>query len=276
MTHRFPALAPLLGVLAAAIAATTLAAPAPAAASALPASARAASARPASLLPASVAFAGVPRVGALFNSAGGTLGGHYCTASVVDSPGHDLLVTAAHCAVAPGTGKARNGMVFVPGYHDGIQPYGQWSVSRVTTDVRWSKQGDPDYDVAFLTTRPGAGAGGRRVQDAVGSEAVGFGTPRTAGAVAVGYPRRTQRPVYCGNGLRARSATQLEFDCPGLPGGTSGSPLLTGVGPTGAGRGTVVGVIGGYQAGGLTDDISYSPYFGAAIAAVYRAAVLQG
>ena len=264
MTHRFPALAPLVGLLAAAIAATTFAAPAPA--SALPASAQ----------PASVAFAGVPRVGALFTSAGGTLGGHFCSASVVGSPGHDLLVTAAHCAVSPGSGKARNGMVFVPGYHDGIKPYGQWSVSRVTTDVRWSKRGDPNYDVAFLTTRPGAGARGRRIQDAVGSEAISFGTPRTAAAVAVGYPRRTERPVHCGNRMRARGATQLEFDCRGLPGGTSGSPLMTGVGPTGAGRGTVVGVIGGYQEGGLTPDISYSPYFGAAIAAVYRAAVVQG
>jgi hypothetical protein len=261
MTTRFPVLAPLVGVLATAIAAAALAAPAPAAAAALP---------------ASVAFGGVPRVGALFSSAGGALGGHFCSASVVDSPGHDLLVTAAHCAVSAGSGRARNGMVFIPGYHDGAKPYGQWSVSRVTTDVRWSRQGNPDYDVAFLTTRPGAGAGGRRIQDAVGSEAIGFGTSRGAAAVAVGYPRRTERPVHCGNGLRARGATQLEFDCPGLPGGTSGSPLLTGVGPTGAGRGTVVGVIGGYQEGGLTDDISYSPYFGAAIAAVYRAAVLQG
>ena len=261
MTHRFPVLAPLVGVLATAVVAAALAAPAPAAAVALP---------------ASVAFGGVPRVGALFNSAGGALRGHYCTASVVDSPGHDLLVTAAHCAVSAGSGRVRNGMVFVPGYHDGIHPYGQWSVSRVTADVRWSRHGDPDYDVAFLTTRPGAGAGGRRIQDAVGAEAIGFGTPRSAAAAAVGYPRRTERPVHCWSGLRARGAGQQEFDCPGLPGGTSGGPLLTGVGPSGAGRGTVVGVIGGYQEGGLTDDISYSPYFGAAIAAVYRAAVIQG
>jgi V8-like Glu-specific endopeptidase len=264
MMHRFPALAPLLGMLAAALATATLVAPSPA------------SALPASAPPASVPFSGVPRVGALFTSADGVLGSHFCTAAVVDSPGHDLLVTAGHCAVPAGSGRARNGLVFVPGYHDGVQPYGQWPVVRVTADVRWSQQGDQDYDVAFLTTVPGAGAGGRPVQDAVGSEAIGFNTPPTAPAVVVGYPSRTQRPVHCGSGLRAQSPTQLEFDCPGLPGGTSGSPLLTGVGPSGAGRGTVVGVIGGYQQGGLTPDISYSPYFGAAIAAVYRAAVLEG
>jgi hypothetical protein len=57
---------------------------------------------------------------------------------------------------------------------------------------------------------------------------------------------------------------------------TSGGPLLTGAGPTGSGRGTVVGVIGGYQAGGATPDVSYSAYFGRDIAAVYRTALGQG
>ena len=35
------------------------------------------------------------RVGALFEHDAG--GGHFCTASVVASPGKDLLITAAHC-----------------------------------------------------------------------------------------------------------------------------------------------------------------------------------
>src|ERR1700746_2553952 len=36
-----------------------------------------------------------PRVGALF--AHDASGDHFCTASVVASPQHDLLITAAHC-----------------------------------------------------------------------------------------------------------------------------------------------------------------------------------
>jgi len=223
---------------------------------------------------ASTPFRGVPRVGALFSSTGGSLVGHFCSAAVVDSPGHNLLVTSAHCAVAPGSDRAAGGLVFVPGYHDGVRPYGQWRVSRVVTDVRWSHRGDPDYDVAFLTTRPSTG--GVRVQDAVGSEAIAFNPTRGARAVAIGYPRRSERPVYCGSRLRGYGGSQLEFDCPGMPGGTSGSPLLTGLGSTGPGRGTVVGTVGGYQQGGLTDDVSYSPYFGPGIAAVYRTATAQG
>src|ERR1700731_2819824 len=40
---------------------------------------------------------GQPAVGALFTTSKGRLGQHFCTASVVDSPAGDLLMTAAHC-----------------------------------------------------------------------------------------------------------------------------------------------------------------------------------
>ncbi|MFC1409653.1 serine protease [Streptacidiphilus sp. N1-12] len=265
MTHRSLALAALVS---AGLGLAALSVPAASAA------ARPSSARPAFALPASAPFAGTPRVGALFTTgAGGSLGHHFCSASVVDSPGHSLLVTAAHCVVAPGSGRARSGLVFVPGYHNGVKPYGQWRVTRVVADAKWSLHGDTDFDVAFLTVAPGAK--GRKLQDVVGSEAIAFNTARSGPAVAVGYPSRTERPVHCDSTLRGFGTAQLEFDCPGMPGGTSGGPLLTGAGASGGGRGTVVGIIGGYQEGGLTPDISYSPYFSAGIAAVYRAAANQ-
>ena len=58
------------------------------------------------------AFAGTPAVGALFTASAGRLGQHFCTASVVDSPAGDLLITAAHCV----TGTSGT-IEFVPGYH---------------------------------------------------------------------------------------------------------------------------------------------------------------
>ncbi|MEZ0090284.1 serine protease [Streptacidiphilus sp. EB129] len=256
LTHRSLALALLVG---AGAALGTVATPAPGTASAL--------------APMSTAFTGAARVGALFSTVGGRLAGHFCTASVVDSPGHDLLVTAAHCAVQPGSGRARSGLVFVPGYRDGMKPYGAWSVTRVVVGGQWARRGNPDYDVAFLTTRPLHG--NRQVQDVVGSEAISFDHARHGHAVAVGYPHVSERPVFCGSALHSFGRTQLEFDCPGLPGGTSGGPLLTGAAANATGRGSVVGIIGGYQQGGATADISYSPYFGPGIAAVYRTALNQ-
>jgi hypothetical protein len=228
----------------------------------------------ATVTPQSTAFRGVSRVGAVFGASAGRPDHHFCSGAVVDSPTRDIVVTAAHCVIAPGTGRARSGLSFVPGYHDGLRPYGTWRVATVVAGAAWTRSGNPNDDVAFLVLRPAPG--GRRVQDLTGAEALAFNPVPGTRAVTVGYPSRTDRPVFCTSTLRAFGPHQLEFDCPGLPGGTSGGPMLIGVGPGATGHGAVAGVIGGYQEGGDRDDVSYSSYFGPAIASVYRAAILHG
>jgi V8-like Glu-specific endopeptidase len=224
--------------------------------------------------PDSTAFGGASRVGAIFGSSATRPDHHFCTGAVVDSPTRDIVVTAAHCVIAPGTGRARGGLTFVPGYHDGRRPFGTWSVAVVVADTGWTDHGSQNADVAFLILRPDAA--GRRIQDAAGAEALAFNPRPGTPAVAVGYPTRTDRPVHCASRLRRLNAHQLEFDCPGLPGGTSGGPFLVGTSTDARTRGAVAGVIGGYEEGGDTDDVSYSSYFGPSIAAVYRAAVARG
>ena len=54
--------------------------------------------------------------------------------------------------------------------------------------------------------------------------------------------------------------------------GTSGGPFLAHVNPK-TGDGWVIGVIGGYQEGGDTPNISYSPRFFSAIKDLYETAV---
>jgi hypothetical protein len=55
----------------------------------------------------------------------------------------------------------------------------------------------------------------------------------------------------------------------------SGSPFL--IDPGGPGGGvTVVGVIGGYQQGGDSADVSYAAAFGSNVQALYDVAVAQG
>ena len=53
---------------------------------------------------------------------------------------------------------------------------------------------------------------------------------------------------------------------------TSGSPLITGYNPA-TGTGTIVGVIGGYQLGGDTRWVSYSPYFNRHVWTLYQQAI---
>jgi V8-like Glu-specific endopeptidase len=212
-------------------------------------------------------FRGVAAVGALFTESSGRLGGHFCTASVVHSPHGDLAITAAHC-VTGGSGQ----LAFVPGYVNGAEPYGVWQVTQVYTDQAWQSSHDPDDDVAFL--RLSAAAGSPPVEDVTGAELVGASAAgaRPGAPVPVrviGYPNGAQQPVWCSGWTKDFSPTQLEFDCGGYTDGTSGGPFLTGV-PDDSDHGTVIGVIGGYQQGGDTPQVSYSPVFGAAVALLYQ------
>src|SRR5205807_385298 len=82
----------------------------------------------------------------------------------------------------------------------------------------------------------------------------------------------SSQPIRCQNWLKQPMRNQLEFDCDGYTDGTSGGPFLARVSQK-TGQGTVIGVIGGYQQGGDTPDVSYSAAFGTNVAALYRTAV---
>jgi len=225
----------------------------------------------------SVAFSGLPSVGAVFSvdDQGRSDHHHYCTASVVDSASGDVVVTAAHCVQNPVNGvPTTSQFVFVPDYHDGQEPYGEWASVKIIVDPRWTATSDPDYDVAFAvvqqTTAPKA-----RLADIVGAEHIAFAPQRPELVGAIGYPSATEEPVACLNTMKPYAPTQSEFDCTGFADGSSGGPLLSGISPA-TGRGTLVGVIGGYQEGGDTPDVSYACYFGDAVKALYQQAAAVG
>jgi hypothetical protein len=132
--------------------------------------------------------------------------------------------------------------------------------------------------VAFLTTAPGpAGVG---VEDVTGGNQVartpgwrstvtvlGYPDERASGdpsGLAIACTRRTTR-------LHEAGLHQLRFLCGGFYSGTSGGPWFSRFDPGGA-TGTVVGLIGGEGGGGPNDRISYSPFFGKAVLALYRKA----
>ena len=213
-------------------------------------------------------FAGVAAVGALFSESNGKLGAHFCTASVVDSSAGDLAVTAAHCV------SGRNAaMVFVPGYANGKTPYGIWPVTKVYTDSAWDASQDPDHDVAFL--RLSAASDGTPIENLTGGERLATDAPAGQSVEVIGYPDGAAEPVWCSGLVKGFSATQYEFDCGGYPNGTSGGPFLTGVNAA-TGQGAVIGVIGGYQQGGDTPQVSYAAVFGSAVSQLYATAEAGG
>ncbi len=205
-------------------------------------------------------------VGALFTVSAGGLGQHFCSGSVVDSPAGDLVLTAAHCV------SGRSQIAFVPDYSNGHEPYGVWLVSRVTVDQNWQSGSDPNDDFAFLTVyQTGAKAS---LQDLTGGETLDIGAPAGQTVTVAGYPDDLSTQISCQNVATAFSSSQLQFDCGGFPDGTSGSPFL--VGSVSPGKpGEVIGVIGGYERGGLTPSVSYAARFGPSMAALYKTVIAE-
>jgi V8-like Glu-specific endopeptidase len=209
-------------------------------------------------------FDGVAAVGALFTETNGKLGQHFCTASVVNSAAGDLVLTAAHCVY-----DRTQAIVFVPGYALDATPYGIWRVAEVYTDTAWNSAQDPDHDVAFL--KLANAPDGVPIENVTGAETLGTGLPSGELVQVIGYPDDAAEPVWCAGVAKGFSTTQLEFDCGGYPTGTSGGPFLTDVNEA-TGQGTVIGVIGGYQQGGDTPQVSYAASFGTAVAVLYAEA----
>jgi V8-like Glu-specific endopeptidase len=215
------------------------------------------------------AFSGTAAVGALFSTSAGKLGQHFCSASVINSPHGDLVITAAHCV--SGTSGS---VVFVPGYDEGATPYGVWPVTRVYVDKAWSSSANPDDDVAILQV--GQSNSTVPIEDVTGAEQLVTGAPALRQMVQViGYPDSSNQAITCRNWLKEPMADQLEFDCGGYTDGTSGGPFLGQVDQT-TGQGNVIGVIGGYEQGGDTPQVSYSAVFGSNVAALYQTAVAGG
>ena len=188
------------------------------------------------------------------------LGGpHFCSASVVHSTTHDLVLTAAHCVF--GTGFT---IEFAPGFHDGQSPYGVWDVRRIYIPAAWKSSQDPRYDVAILKMAP---RGGRHIEDVVG--AAPLGRPVAGAQVTVdGYPAGSGgEAITCTNTLYLTDGYP-SFNCHGYVDGVSGGPWYIGS--------QVVGVTGGLHQGGCTEATSYSAPFTSATATLLLRAELGG
>ena len=212
-------------------------------------------------IPRAVSFSGSPTTGALFYTTGGK--NHFCTASVVDSTAGDMVLTAAHCVY--GKSFATN-IEYVPGYHDGKQPYGAWPVAEITVASGWESSHNPNLDFAFLTT---ASMGGQPIQARTGGLTIGFTRWYNDKIEVIGYNDTDAEPIRCATKSFKFRTGQMEFYCHGFWTGTSGGPWIIGYNAK-KGTGTVFGVIGGYEGGGDYEWASYSPYFGSATRSLYQ------
>ncbi|MFE5805090.1 trypsin-like serine peptidase [Streptomyces sp. NPDC056491] len=228
-------------------------------------------------------FDGIPVAGRMFLVKGG--GAYFCTASVVSSPGRNLVLTAAHCLLGSDTQQ----VAFVPKYTKAKpQPYGMFPVvrdaagrSRIWIDPRYRSRGvdrAAALDVAFAQVGPDAR--GFPVESVVGGNRLVTGAGYAHARITlIGHPSSAARPRVCANRTTKFTSSDaqipgsfLRINCTGYPGGTSGGPFLNRYDAR-TGTGDVVGVIGGWKTGGDRTDTSYSSYFGADIRKLYEKAV---
>lgn len=212
-----------------------------------------------------------PAVGALFLPGQNS---HYCSAAVVRSASRHVVMTAAHCLSG-----AAVGLRFVPGYRpDGTGPAGSWTVTAAYADPAWLADRDPAHDYAFLSVAAADGAPrDRSLEAAVGS--VGAldggaipGMPVTVSGYQAGAGDQQRVCVASTSSPAADGGTGPRVECPGFGTGTSGSPWMA---ATSDGD-RVVGLIGGFHQGGCTDDVSHSPPFDFATAALLDRASAGG
>ncbi|MEU9891629.1 hypothetical protein [Sphaerisporangium sp. NPDC051011] len=216
------------------------------------------------------AVAGMPKtIGRIFFTRGGK--DYTCAATSVMGPERDLVMTAGHCVYDVVGRAAVKSLVFVPGYNRGQAPYGVYAGKAGYVWNRFSKNGDFDFDVAFVSVYDGLKRDGDdwtdagRLGDAVGGQ--GFTWDQKAAQVytAFGYGSR-QAPGYCAGPSTATKPLprygvnfQIGFPCK-LSDGAIGGPLIIKYNATRR-LGYVDGVVSLVVAADGKRYIS-SPYFG--------------
>lgn len=198
-------------------------------------------------------------------------GSHSCTASVVHSESHDLVLTAAHCLDGDATE-----LSFVPAYENGSRPLGTWKVSAAYVDSSWTAAQSEDADVAVLRLEPRA-SDGADVEDVTGALTLATGAARRVGrAITVeSYNGDSDTPIACSPTLRTE-ADHPVFHCDGFVGGSSGSPWMQTTFRHGKKVTNVVGIIGGHHQGGCDSTSSYSSPFEARVAVLLARADAGG
>ncbi|MEY9843326.1 hypothetical protein ABH940_000374 [Streptacidiphilus sp. BW17] len=212
-------------------------------------------------------FGGTPETGIIVY-ASSNLTTHYCTASVVNSAGRNMILMAAHCN--PGSW-----MAYVPMYQHGAlsQPYGIWAVTKVFKDAHYSsgESDASDYDYAFAQVAPNAS--GQLIQNVTGGYHLAYTSSYYLYITALGYPDISSDPtdeaIRCSPNYRTGKLAgyrQMVLYCTGFYGGTSGGPWVTYFNGT---TGNLIGLTGGYEEGGPNSWTSYSPIFDSRIFSLF-------
>jgi hypothetical protein len=212
--------------------------------------------------------------GVIFIVLPGGIGLARCSGTSVDAPNRSVVFTAGHCV---NEGNARRWLdrdwVFVPGYHDGVRPFGVFVAKWLGATAPWAHGGSENADVgAAVVSR---NERGETLGEAVGGDGIAFGLPPSQVFDVHGYPAEapfdgaTQRicsgTPYLGHDLASflwAGPLNLAISCD-VTGGASGGGWTI--------EGDVLNSVTNY---GYGDDrkTDFGSYFGGAVRSLYEEA----
>jgi V8-like Glu-specific endopeptidase len=213
-----------------------------------------------------------------------TLGGedYVCSGTLVGGKHPDVVLTAAHCVTgAPGKAGATQwatNWMFVPGFVDGLLPYGEYTARRFFVSKDWTgpRGGREQYDAAFVQVITATLYGVSVAAQPPPGLPVKFAGRQDAAPpgrrYVFGYP--AELPYgglylnYCA-GSAVASGGSVRTPC-GMTAGDSGGPWLAGFGPR-SGSGQVVAV-STYKVSG-NPRVLYGAVLGPQARALYERAV---
>jgi hypothetical protein len=195
-----------------------------------------------------------------------------CSGTSVNAPNLSVVITAGHCVHDAGQWFDRR-WVFVPGYHDGVRPFGVFPARWIGTTPQWLASSNENFDVgAAVVSR---NERGQRLAAAVGGDGIAWNLPPGQVFDVYGYP---VAPPFDGASQRLCAQTPFEghdvasFFWPG-PLNMAVQCEVTG-GASGGGWVISGQVLDGITTYGYPEDpnTDFGPYFGGAVARLYHEA----
>ncbi|MEU9607140.1 hypothetical protein [Streptomyces sp. NPDC048057] len=196
---------------------------------------------------------------------------YVCSASALNSPSKQMVITAGHCVNTGGTSSANPGRwmtnwTYVPRYRQGSRPFGTFSAKEFRAFNGWINDSSFHWDAAMVTLWPRAG---KKIVNVTGGHGLAWNYDRSQSVTVFGYPgNHSSGEVQwvCSGTTRRVGLTdgRIELNC-GFGGGSSGGPWLRGYNQS-----TQLGHVNGITSTGA-GSWNRSPYFGDSVKRMFDA-----
>jgi V8-like Glu-specific endopeptidase len=195
-----------------------------------------------------------------------------CSGTAVNAPNRSVVITAGHC-INQSRHWFNQDWVFVPGYHDGVRPFGIFVAKWLGATAPWVDGGSENADVGAAVVS--SNERGQLLGAAAGGDEIAFGLSPNQVFDVHGYP---VAPPFDGASQRVCAGTPflghdvISFLQPG-PLNLALTCEVTG-GASGGGWTIHGNVLNGVTNYGYDDDTTtdFGSYFGGAVRALYEQA----